>query len=520
MTLSQQSTTSVAASSLAGWNAHPIVYEINTWVWLNDLGLKYARPVTLANVPEAELEDLASWGFDAIWLMGVWHRGKATRLSALNYLHEYRQALPDVCEADVPGSAYAIRDYQVEARLGGRAGLGIFRQRLREHGIKLVLDFVPNHVATDHAWLLEHPEYFVQGTLTEARQSSIEFFIVDSANRAGKVIACGRDPFFPPWIDTAQLNAFHPGLRQALVNTLIDIGGQCDGIRCDMAMLMMNSVFQDTWGERAGVPPHRDFWTEVIPEARRVHPEMLFLAEVYWDLEHEMLLQGFDFTYDKGLYDRVVNQDIGAIKAHLQAEVSYLSSNMRFIENHDEERVMTVLGEHRQMPAATLVCTLPGAVLLHQGQLTGQRIKLPVQISRRPEEVEHPLLARFYRVLLREASHDVYRNGGWQLLDMLPAYAGERTYHNIIAYCWFGDGSIRLIVLNLTDEWSRGYVALPENLSSDSWQIRLYDILSDTYAVRAKSNDSENALLLAVAPYGAHIFHVNGQLESATSQKY
>ena len=158
------------------------------------------------------LEDLASWGFDAIWLMGVWHRGEATRHSALNYLHEYRQALPDVSEADVPGSAYAIRDYQVEARLGGRAGLGIFRQRLREHGIKLVLDFVPNHVATDHAWLLEHPEYFVQGTLTEARQSSIDFFIVDSANRAGKVIACGRDPFFPPWIDTAQLNAFHPGI--------------------------------------------------------------------------------------------------------------------------------------------------------------------------------------------------------------------------------------------------------------------------------------------------------------------
>ena len=388
-----QSPLAIQVPARAGWKANPIIYEINTWVWLNQLSGEYNRPITLANVPAQEVEALASWQFDVVWLMGLWHRGPATRASALNYLHEYRQALPDVSEADVPGSAFAICDYRVEEQLGGRDGLANFRTQLREHGIKLILDFVPNHVAVDHRWLFEHPEYFVQGTLDDLEAQPKSFFASPDAAGEPLVVARGRDPYFPAWIDTAQLNAFQPGLRRALIDILIDIGSQCDGLRCDMAMLMKNDIFAETWNGYVGEAPATDFWPQVIPAVREAHPQMLFMAEVYWDLEHEMQRQGFDYTYDKRMYDRLIHGGAVDIRAHLQADLSYLQSNIRFIENHDEPRAMESLGEDRQRPAAALICTLPGATLLHQGQIEGRRIKLPVQINRGAKERTHLCLS-------------------------------------------------------------------------------------------------------------------------------
>jgi len=373
----------------AAWPAKPIVYEINTWLWLRQLSQDYGREITLATVPGAVIEQLAAWHFDAIWLMGVWHRGPATRRSALNYLQEYRQALPDIRATDVAGSAYAIRAYEVEPQLGGREGLAIFRGQLQRQGLKLILDYVPNHVASDHRWLYEHPEYFMQGRPADAERCPEAFF----RTPAGAVIARGRDPYFPPWIDTAQLNAFQPGLRQAVIQTLIDIGEQCDGLRCDMAILMLNAVFARTWGLPASAQPTSDYWTEIMPAVRAAHPHLLFMAEVYWDMEHRLQKQGFDYTYDKRLYDRLLKGEIEAIKAHLAADLAYMRANIRFIENHDEPRAMASLGEDRQKPAAALICTLPGAALLHQGQLQGRRVKLPVQITRQAAEPARPFAA-------------------------------------------------------------------------------------------------------------------------------
>ena len=466
-------------SAPAPWGARPVIYEINTWVWLRRLSRKYQRPITLSNVPAAELAELSGWGFDAVWLMGVWQRGHATRMSALNYLHEYRQALPDVTDADVPGSAYAIHDYQVEPKLGGRAGLAIFREELRRRGPKLILDFVPNHVATDHRWTFEHPEYFVRGTREDYRRQPADYFVADTA-AGGAVIARGRDPYFPAWIDTAQLDVAHAGLREAAVDTLVDIGRQCDGVRCDMAMLALNAVFADTWKRDADSLPARDYWQAVIPAVRAVHPRLLFMAEVYWDLEHVLLKQGFDYTYDKRLYDRLAKGQIGEIKSHLQADLAFLRANIRFIENHDEGRAMEVFGEDRQRPAAALICTLPGAVLLHQGQLSGRRIKLPVQINRGAEEHSHPLLARFYRRLLNETRNAVYYDGDWQLLDAQAIHRADHTCANLIAYSWQLGRNRRLIIINLSSEWSRARLDLGDwrQLAGARW--RIFDALSES----------------------------------------
>ena len=431
--------------------------------------------------------------------MGVWHRGPATRLSALNYLDEYRQVLPDVTEADVPGSAYAIRDYQVERQLGGREGLATFREQLRERGIKLILDFVPNHVATDHLWIYQHPEFFVQGTGLDHKSHPTDFFRVNTADGAAAVIARGRDPYFPAWVDTAQLNAFHPGLRRAVINTLIDIGDQCDGLRCDMAMLPMAVIFAETWNGLSGESPAVDYWQEIIPAVRAVHPQMLFMAEVYWDLEHEMQQQGFDYTYDKRMYDRLIKSEVDEIKAHLRAELAYLRSNIRFIENHDEERAMQTLGEDRQKPAATLICTLPGAVLLHQGQFSGRRVKLPVQINRGVDEHDHPLLARFYGRLLREVRHSIYRDGCWCLLEPAPINEVDVTSHYLIAYIWQLNEQLRLVVVNLSNVWSRAHLDLSRwvFLAGRSW--RLHDALSKSFRFQEGEALVKDGLLLEIA---------------------
>ena len=493
------------APARAGWKANPIIYEINTWVWLNQLSGAYDRPITLAKVPARELEALASWQFDAVWLMGLWHRGPATRASALNYLHEYRQALPDVTEADVPGSAFAIRDYRVEERLGGRDGLAIFRQQLREHGIKLILDFVPNHVAADHRWLFEHPEYFVCGALEDLEMQPNSFFSIGEAADEPLVVARGRDPYFPAWIDTAQLNAFDPGLRRALIDILIDIGDQCDGLRCDMAMLMNNDIFAKTWNGYVGETPSADFWPEVIPAVRAAHPQMLFMAEVYWDLEREMQRQGFDYTYDKRMYDRLVHGEVGDIRTHLQADLSYLQSNIRFIENHDEPRAMETFGEDRQRSAAALICTLPGATLLHQGQIEGRRIKLPVQISRGAQESIRPMLERFYRRLLREVSHPLYHEGRWRLVEPEPMHPADYTQNNLLMYAWTSAGDARLVLVNLSGEWSRAAIRLDEWLPLEIGMWLLYDILSESYTKHSGAALLERGLQWETPPYGAHI---------------
>ena len=118
---------------------------------------------------------------------------------------------------------------------------------------------MPNHVAPDHPWTAAHPEYFVRGSDDDLARDPASFVRVGD-----RVLANGRDPYFPAWPDVVQLNAFSPDLRGAVIETLGSIAEQCDGVRCDMAMLMMNDIFERTWGERAGPRPDADYWPTVI----------------------------------------------------------------------------------------------------------------------------------------------------------------------------------------------------------------------------------------------------------------
>ena len=323
----------------------PTVYEINTAVWLQRLGRERGRPLELGEVPDAEWDALAALPVDAVWLMGVWRRSPAGLEIALadpGLQAANRAALADLRAEDVIGSPYCVRDYVVDERFGGPDALAAARAQLADRGLGLILDYVPNHVAPDHPWATERPDCLLTGSEEELEQHPDAFL-----RTAAGVVSKGRDPYLPPWPDVVQLNAFSPALRDAVAQTLIGIGSQCDGLRCDMAMLMTNEVFARTWGERAGPAPEADYWPTLIGRTKDAHPDLLFIAEAYWDMEWTLQQQGFDLCYDKRLYDRLAHDPAESVRAHLQADSGYQERLIRFIENHDEPRAAATFGPPR-----------------------------------------------------------------------------------------------------------------------------------------------------------------------------
>ena len=179
------------------------------------------------------------------------------------------------------------------------------------------------------------------------------------------------------------------------METLADIAGQSDGVRCDMAMLLVNHVFERTWGGRAGERPATDYWSEVIAATKHSNPDFLFVAEAYWDLEWELQQQGFDYCYDKRLYDRLEHDTAESVRLHLCADRAYQRRLVRFIENHDEPRASSVFSPEEERAAAVTMATIPGAKLFHEGQFEGRRVRVPVFLARRPAEPVDPDLFGF-----------------------------------------------------------------------------------------------------------------------------
>jgi glycosidase len=479
---------------------HPFVYEVNTWVWLGELSRREGKGIDLATVPEPEWDAIAVLGFDAVWLMGVWERspaGLAIALANDRLVESFRRVLPDFTSDDVAGSPYCIRDYTVDARLGGPAGLEAARDALAKRGLGLILDFVPNHVAPDHPWTEEHLEYFVRGGAEDLERDPASFV------RAGVgVLANGRDPFFPPWPDVVQLNAFSPGLRAAVITTLGTIAAQCDGVRCDMAMLVMNDVFERTWGERAGPRPDTDYWPAVIPAVKAGHPGFTFVAEAYWDLEWALQQQGFDYCYDKRLYDRLVHEGAEQVRGHLTAERDYQRGLVRFIENHDEPRAAATFPPAKAQAAAVTALSQTGARLVHEGQLEGRTVQLPVFLARRPVEPADADVRAFYERLLAALRDEVFREGEWSLAE-LRGWAGNNTWESLVAWGWRG-ASHKLVVVNLGERQASGHVSLPWNdLRGRTWL--LHDA-SDGRRYERSGDDVRDGLYVALEPWHWHVF--------------
>jgi hypothetical protein len=367
----------------------------------------------------------------------------------------------------------------VDARLGGAKGLAIARKALAEQGMGLMLDFVPNHVAPDHPWEFDHPDYFIRGDMVDLERDPASFISAD-----GNVFACGCDPYFPAWPDVLQLNSFNERQRSAVVDTVSSIADQCDGVRCDMAMLVMNDIFRRTWGDRAGKRPVGEYWPEVIGAVRKRHPDFLFMAEAYWDLEWEMQRQGFDYCYDKKLYERLV----------------------RFIENHDEPRAAATFSPGKERAAALLVMTLPGAKLLHHGQLEGMKVRLPVFLGRRPEETVEVQLRLFYGRLLQAVGSEAVRDGEWRLCER-SGWPDNQSCMNLVAWCWRKGEDRRLVIVNLSSHRSQGRIRM-QWIEMDGRCWRLYDLLSGGTSDRDGGGMINPGVHMDPEGWAFHFFHM------------
>jgi hypothetical protein len=494
--------TRTALAGVSAWPRYPAAYEINAWVWLSELSQKYRKNVNLSWVPAVEWDAVGAYGFDAIWLMGVWERSPAGIMIAnqnQNLLDDFRRALPDFRPCDNAGSPYCIRRYAVDRNLGGPEGLAIARRELSKRGMNLILDFVPNHVAPDHPWVDEHPEYFIRGNADDIRNDSTSYMEL-----RGEVCACGRDPFFPAWPDVLQLNAFEPGLREAVIETVSSIAQQCDGIRCDMAMLVLNSIFERTWGGRAGTRAATEYWVDVISATKKKHSGFLFIAEAYWDLEWELQQQGFDFCYDKKLYDRLEHNNAESIRLHLCSDLAYQGKLLRFIENHDEPRAAASFSAAKHRAVALTAATLPGIKLFHEGQFEGRKVRLPVFLGRRPDEPADPDVHRFYTKLLEAINRPVFREGEWSLCDR-TGWPDNASYQNLVAWSWLKDDQRYLIVVNLSECPVQARVRVPwADAGGGKWC--LVDALSGATFERDGNEMLSAGLYVELRPWNYHFF--------------
>jgi Alpha amylase, catalytic domain len=488
-----------------GWPARPVIYEVNTAVWLDEKSRAAGRRLTLAEIAPADWDSITPAGADAVWLMGVWERspaGLAVANANEQLQQSFRQALPDVRPDDIIGSPYCVRRYVVDESFGGPQALAKARQELADRGVRLVLDYVPNHVAPDHPWTSEHPERFVRGGQNDLDADPASWISV-----GGQVLARGRDPYFPAWPDVVQLDAFSPALRNATAETLADISDQCDGIRCDMAMLLTNDVFSRTWGGRTGPPPAEEFWPTVIGVLRQRHPETVLIAEAYWDLEWELQQQGFNFCYDKRLYDRLLATEPSAVRGHLGADIGYQSRLLRFLENHDEPRVAERMPPEAERAAAIAIATLPGATMWHEGQFEGRRVRPPVFLARRPDEPLDQSLASWYRSLVEAIGASGMRDGEWRQLDV-AGWPDNQSCANLLAWSWSGGdaggASNRfVVVVNLSDAPAQGRVALPwADIGARSWQFT--DLLEETGFDRDGAELQSEGLFVSLDPWRAH----------------
>lgn len=483
--------------------AQPALYQINTRVWLTGLSASLGRRATLDDVPDGELDRLRELGFDWIWLLSVWQTGPAARAVSLanpDWRREFADTLPDLTDDDIAGSGFAIQDYTVHRNLGGPAALARLRQRLAQRGLKLMLDFVPNHMGPDHAWVGEHPDYFVRGTEADLARAPQNYCRVQ-AKAGSLVLAYGRDPYFAGWPDTLQLDYGNPELQRAMIGELERIASQCDGVRCDMAMLVLPDVFERTWGTRADL-----FWPKAIEAVRRRYPLFLFMAEVYWDREWTMQQQGFDYAYDKRLYDRLREGHARPVREHFHAGLDYQGKVARFLENHDEPRAAATFPPDMHEAAALITFLSPGLRFFHQGQFTGRTKRISPHLVRAPREPANQRLQKFYERLLSVLRTPVVRAGQWRLLDCRPAWEGNWTWDCFLAFAWHGPGDERLLVtVNYAPNQSQCYVQLPfPDLGTSRWQLR--DLMGDAAHERDGGDLQARGLYLDEAPWKACAF--------------
>ena len=343
---------------------HPFLYEINTRPWLYELSIKYERSIVrLTDIPLQEFDELAKNGVDIVWMMGVWKLGNYGL--EFDKKLDYSEWLPNWTEEDVIGSPYAVYEYTCNPDIGTDNDLMWLKAILNSKGMKLMLDFVPNHSAVDAPQAKSNPDMYIRAPDG----------IKDENRYTEGGLAYGANENHFTWKDVLQWNYWNKDTIEFMKNNIIKIMSFADAIRCDVAYQEINDVFGRTWPEELEkygyTKPEEEFWTYAIKAAKKLNPNIIFLAEAYKDEYNEILIKlGFDYAYNRNILKKLMSSKDDFVEYIKDKQGSFWKDKANFVENHDELRAVHNMGDNykKAKAAGTIAATIGGMIFMNHGQ--------------------------------------------------------------------------------------------------------------------------------------------------------
>jgi len=477
--------------------------ELSTRPWLYFLSHKYQSNITqLSDIPIEEFQLYVDRKIKWVWLMGLWELGDYGLhhdRTDPGLLKDYKVNLPDYNLDDVIGSPYAITQYHCNPQLGLDDDIRSLKQKLNSMGLLLMVDFVPNHSAVDAPTVKSNPEFYVRSPPNQP---------VDTSKFTSGGIAYGGSGAYT-WTDTLQFNYWDPTFRKARVQELLHVASLSDGMRCDMAYLLLNENIEANWGQPLAAwgykKPSTEWWTGAILTVKAQYPHVIFAAEVYSPWETNLQQCGFDYTYDKTLYDRLGEGNLDEIRNWLSSHSEeYLKHSVHFVSNHDEPRAAQFFGSTwRANAAAFIAYTIPGMRLYWMWENRGYNNKLDVHLRREQSESNRNETVQFYKTLWNITNDDVFDKGQWKYLQVIGSNDGWR----LVAYRWHYLNKKRLVVVNYSDTQGSGNIVLSNAEAvggNDTIPVR--DLITDITYQRSAASLRSSGLSVVIPSWWAQIF--------------
>ena len=222
-----------------------------------------------------------------------------------------------------------------------------------------------------------------------------------------------------------------------------------------------------------------------------------------------MQQQGFQYCYDKRLYDRLREGHARPIRGHLRAGLDYQDKLARFLENHDEPRASSEFSWPQHQAAAIITFFSPGLRFFHDGQCEGARVRVPTHLCRGPVEPVNPENTAFYDKLLAVLKRTAFRNGTWSQLEPQRAWPDNWTADGFVAYAWANeDGSRHVVVVNYADNQGQCRLPLPFPELREK-QVRLTDRMGTEVYDRDGSDLVDNGLFIDHSPWYYNVFELH-----------
>ena len=477
---------------------HPYVYEISTRPWLYELSKKYGKSITkLKDIPTEEFDSFAENGVDIVWMMGIWKLGEYGVEYDRN--RTYENYLPDWTVEDVIGSPFAITEYVCNPELGEDDDILNLRIELNIRGIKLMLDFVPNHSAHDNELAYNDPYMFIRAPTG----------ITDESRFSPRGIAFGSDIGHKPWKDVIQYNYWEYKTIQIMKDNFLKVLTLADAARCDRAYLILNDVFEDAWKAELNaysyIRPNTEFWSYAIQEGRNINPNAILLAESYDEKYSKKLLElGFNYVYNKDLLDKIV---ISAkdVKEYMKSKNStFLDTACNFVENHDELRIAFKTGDDykKAMAAGTLAATFGGMIFVNHGQWEGKKKNLDVHLRRATYESDNLIVKDYYKKLSKVLREPAFRSSNFYFVDNMTG--GKKD--DFIAYIREEGDNHYIVIVNYSSSQGCAYVPI-HNIKGYRYCL-IHEALSNQEYIKTVK-DAKNGMFVCLDAWETQIFQYN-----------